>query len=260
MSYILDALNKSEKEKRRHRAPDLGVVHREPAPQRPTSFWMRMVFVFLALSVVGGGAYWLGISTGDSPATGLKESGLITQDSLARGNSDAKPVADASTTTGLTRTNSTDQPPGNTTGPEQARIAPEAATQKFDSPPANASATGEPDSPATTRVNPPGELITPQDFFNRQKPAPPPAAERDVTRIAELPPSIQRQIPDLTFSSHIYSDEPTFRMVNINGRSLREGDMIADGIKLVEISEEGVIMSYLHYTFEVSVLRDWSFN
>ncbi len=79
-------------------------------------------------------------------------------------------------------------------------------------------------------------------------------------RVAELPASVQRQIPDIRFSSHIYANDPSLRMVNINGRIVREGDSVADGISLVKISEDGVVLSYLHYTFEMSVIRDWSFD
>ena len=101
---------------------------------------------------------------------------------------------------------------------------------------------------ASTRQEKP-QLITPQDAFRS-----------DPVRISELPLNVQRQIPDMVFSSHLYADEADFRMVNINGRMYRENEMVSDGVKLIEITEQGVVLTYLHYTFEVSVLQDWSFN
>ena len=58
----------------------------------------------------------------------------------------------------------------------------------------------------------------------------------------------------------MYADDNRFRMVNINGNMFQEGDYIAEGIRLERISEEGVVLNYLHYTFEISVIRDWSFR
>jgi general secretion pathway protein B len=79
-------------------------------------------------------------------------------------------------------------------------------------------------------------------------------------RIAELPLNVQRQIPDITFSSHIYASDPSLRVVNINNRSIREGDYISDDVKLLDITEDGVVLSYLHYRIEMNVIRDWSFD
>ena len=75
-----------------------------------------------------------------------------------------------------------------------------------------------------------------------------------------MPASVQRQIPDMRFSSHIFADAADLRMVSINGKSVREGDVVAEGIRLIEITEEGVVLTFRHYTFEMSVLRDWSFD
>ena len=86
------------------------------------------------------------------------------------------------------------------------------------------------------------------------------STKRPVSKITALPTNIQRQIPDLKFSSHLYADDSSFRMVNINGNMFHEGDIIAEGIQLERISEEGVVLNYLHYTFELSVIRDWSFQ
>ena len=79
-----------------------------------------------------------------------------------------------------------------------------------------------------------------------------------VTSITELPTNIQEDISGISISSHIYADDPSLRMVNINGRSVHEGDIVAAGIRLVEISEEGVILSYQHYIFEMNIIRGWS--
>ena len=78
--------------------------------------------------------------------------------------------------------------------------------------------------------------------------------------VSELPRDIQSQIPDLRFSSHWFNSDRSFRRVSINGKMLAEGEYVKDELRLEEITEEGVILNYMHYTFEISVLRDWSYN
>lgn len=79
-------------------------------------------------------------------------------------------------------------------------------------------------------------------------------------RLASLPIELQRQIPDMSFSSHIYASDTTLRMVNINNREFYEGDTIAPGIHLNAITEDGVVLTYNQYTFTLPVIRDWTFE
>ena len=83
---------------------------------------------------------------------------------------------------------------------------------------------------------------------------------REPVSIARLPQRVQQQIPDIAFSSHIYADDPSLRMVGINGVNRYEGDLIADDLVLEEITEEGIVMSLGNYAFTMSVLRDWSYS
>ena len=181
MSYILDALNKSEQEQKSRQVPGLDSIHdsrawRKQAAKKPFGWF------FAVLAVLGGLIlfYW----------TTLNES-LV-------------PSAQTSI--------------GTDPKPEKAI------------------------TPAETHKNLPVEVTAPAELVS----------------IAELPLAVQREIPDIIFSSHIYADDSALRMVNINGQNIREGDTITDGIKLVEISEEGVVLGYRHYTFAMSIIRDWT--
>jgi hypothetical protein len=49
-------------------------------------------------------------------------------------------------------------------------------------------------------------------------------------------------------------------MVSINGRFMREGDRISANLVLRQITEEGVVLQYGDRVFQMSVLRDWSFE
>jgi general secretion pathway protein B len=79
-------------------------------------------------------------------------------------------------------------------------------------------------------------------------------------QIRDLPYSVQQEIPEMRFSSHIFAEDPSLRLVNINGSNIREGSHVTKGIRLLEITEEGVLLRYQNYTFKMSVLRDWTFD
>ena len=217
MSYILDALNKSEQEQRKKRiVPGLDAGHRAGEPgRRPLWPWMLGICVLLAANAAGM-YWWMG--------------------------RDATPAPIA----------------------ERAAPAEPAATAQSPAPvPAAPAQVVEPVQPQPTVDASEGEvLITPADFEAR--PARAAANSNDaglseVVSINALPTGIQRQLPDLVFSSHIFASDADLRMVNINGKSLREGDEVSEGLTLGAITEEGVVLTYQDYRFEVSVLRDWSF-
>jgi general secretion pathway protein B len=83
-------------------------------------------------------------------------------------------------------------------------------------------------------------------------------AYTDVLNINDLPLSVQRQIPDLSFSTHIFASDAAWRMVGINGNSRREGDKIDNNLVLQEITEQGVILGFKGYSFSMGVVKNWS--
>ena len=225
MSYILEALNKSEQERRGSKTPDINTIHRAP-PGKTTKGapWLAIIIVFGLLNSAALG-YWFWTSSAEtSQATPLADSG---QGQASTPTQTPKSSPTLSSTTSPT----TQQKLPTTAAPQNLAVAdPTAATDEYQNQPT---------------------VITPTSVY---KPG------TEAVRITELPTNVQRQIPNLVFSSHLYSDDGDFRMVNINGKMIREGDMVASDLRLLEITEEGVILGYLHYVFEASVLRDWSFN
>lgn len=83
---------------------------------------------------------------------------------------------------------------------------------------------------------------------------------RNVVRISQLPDSVQRNLPDLKYSGHLYSSNPLRRKLIINGRSMREGEWVNNNLQLDEITMDGAIFSYKEYYYQVELLRNWSVN
>jgi general secretion pathway protein B len=72
-----------------------------------------------------------------------------------------------------------------------------------------------------------------------------------------LPPEIQQQLPSMRFDSHLYSDDADFRSVIVNGQLLRENDWVSDDLLLFKITELGVILRFGSYAFQMPIVEGW---
>jgi len=61
------------------------------------------------------------------------------------------------------------------------------------------------------------------------------------------------EVPKLKFAGHTYAKTPAQRMIIINGQILREGDVIASGTRLMEITWEGVVIDFKGARFLVKI-------
>jgi len=88
-----------------------------------------------------------------------------------------------------------------------------------------------------------------------------PATEDDVIYdIAELPEDVKRNLPAITFAGHVYSSSKSQRSVMLNGKKMREGEEVAKGMVLDQITVEGVVFRSQGYRFKLGALQDWSFQ
>jgi general secretion pathway protein B len=79
------------------------------------------------------------------------------------------------------------------------------------------------------------------------------AQETKIIAMAELPLAIQREIPMMTISGYAYSSVPKERSVGINERLLQEGEYLAPGLRLEQIGADGLVFSYKKYLFRHSL-------
>lgn len=80
-----------------------------------------------------------------------------------------------------------------------------------------------------------------------------PSQEHKVVAMSALPLAIQQEIPTMAISGHAYSVIPKERIVGINDRLLQEGEYLVPGLKLEHITEDGLIFSYKKYLFRHSL-------
>jgi len=96
----------------------------------------------------------------------------------------------------------------------------------------------------------------------KSAPAPPPVQvstpKQAIPQRDELPADIQQHIPFMEFSAHVYSSNPLHRSIVINGRFMEEGDMFASDLSLSEITPKGAIFDYQGQLFHQNVVSAWN--
>ena len=84
---------------------------------------------------------------------------------------------------------------------------------------------------------------------------------REVSSLSELPDTVRKDLPKVVFSGHLYSSDPNSRVVFVDqGRSVKEGGQIVDELILHEITPTGVVVEFRGYLIEIGVLQNWTLN
>jgi general secretion pathway protein B len=273
MSFILDALKKLEQKRLQGSVPDLMTTHdSEPDKKKKRSLWPFLLLAALLLNTVFL-MIWLRPWESEKPE-------IYTQSAVEQQHKQTKtePVMESSITqlpelerppdrdesnsheikesekTVLTDPHTSDEKPvieqERSMFPEQ-EVQAEAGGQE--------EVLGEPepeDETIASIVIPPAvkeevpemnRTLTEDELsVNNKK-----ESENKVLDINDLPQSVRGDLPDITISGHIYSDDPASRIVNINSRIIREGEFAAQNLKVTEITESGVIFSYQGLRFRM---------
>jgi len=239
MSYILDALRKSETERRQGKIPDLGqqvqLIHKPRKKAVPAAVWVAVALTInaIVLAVI----FW----PGGAPATGES----------AGDNAEVSDTTPEDAASEVVTPVQNQQDGGQTSPPDTGAVQPETSSAAEEEPTNAISESGE----AEPRLRP--TVIVPNRTEVNSVPVLPEQEPTGrVPHLVELPLPFQKSIPDLIFNSHIYSSEPSARRVMINNQYMRTGDSFS-GIRVERITEEGVVLSKNGRQFRVGVVRDW---
>jgi len=213
MSYILEALKKSDKERQRDEIPDLQADHSLPPLRRqekkPSSYRMFVVLI-AGLACAGSLWYWLSERKTAAPVN-------ISQQIASAPAPAPAPVGEK-------------QPSVKSQPAEKPVVVPVVIKEEI--------AKNSPPLPVETIPSPPP--ISPE-------------TKTVVPLMEDLPLSIRAGIPDLTFAGHVYSDLAKKRLIIINNRIVREGDLIDNGLSLEQIDSDGVVLRYERSVFRVKL-------
>jgi general secretion pathway protein B len=238
MSFILDALKKSEGERQRQSGP--GVFQpRVASPRARLPLWALALGALLGVNLLV--LIWLVTRPDAAPP--------------------ASAALDASTQRSATAAVPVAMPPSAVDPPAPA---PRAAAATAPGPaigaatPFNPPLIVEPSlrTPATAAGAPGAVAPNPNDFLPAQPPAigdsgaPTPAggvvASAATGSVATRESLLARgqQVPEAALSLHVYDPAPSRRFVFVNGQRAVEGDALPGGLRVEQIVPEGVILAW----------------
>jgi general secretion pathway protein B len=245
MSFILDALKKSESDRQRQASPALFEV-KVAAPRRRFPPWAAAVGVLLGVNVLFLG--WLVLRRQDAPAPAAIAAAAPTP---AAQPATMAPLP-AATTSGAPR--GTLMVPTTVYVPAQVEI-PGALAANAAQPAPQPGVTGPSITPPLAeepRLQE-HEQAVPPDYDQRDyRPAITPAQAGAIAaarRNGDLPSRDDvvaqgSQVPDLRLDLHVYDTDPANRFVFINMRKLKEGETLPEGVRVEQITATGVELSY----------------
>lgn len=205
MSFILDALKKSESERHRQSGPVLMDVRIAPPRRRiPPWAWVIAAVLVVNLGVLAW-ILWLSPGPGAAPAV---------------------PMATAPQAT-----------PAPAAAPPAAPMVP--APAPLDTGPAPALAAGatapEPATQPLPTAPPPSEVTALPAAQNIDVSTLPKVSDMLAAGVV---------LPQLQLSWHVYDAVPSSRYVLLNGARLREGDSTSDGVRVAAIAPTGVVVEW----------------
>lgn len=206
MSFILDALRKSELERQRQSGPSIAEL---PVARDDRRLPWALLAIGLLLAVNVGVLlfFLLRDTTGAIPTIGA--------------SSTAAPVVAA--------------PVATAPMPLPVNVSPAADLPDFDAQVSEADALPEASSPPPA---PDPTLLpdAPVTYSAAVEELPPP--------IDDLPTQTTAGLPELSIDLHIYADDPAKHVVFINGRRYQRGGVLVEGPTVEEINREGAVLSY----------------
>lgn len=225
MSFILDALRKSEIERQRQSGPNIAEL---PLAREDRRLPVALVAIGLLLAVNVGVLLFFLLRDG-APEAAVEPAAIVAPPPAAAAPAAAPPTTTAAlqpapaTGTASTGTASTGAASPSVVYEESPEIYPsqgyaEPATTAFPDP------TLLPDAPPATS----GGTVS----YGEE----PQQGAVPVESVAGMPP--------LSVDLHIFSDNPAKRAVFINGRRYTQGATIAEGALVEEITRDGVILSF----------------
>lgn len=232
MSYILDALKKSEQERGHGSAPSVQTLHSSSLNYHSNKTQLWPYFLLAAIGINLAALFYFIVAKTDVEAIAREQ-----EDSRERqAITETKPVISGTTQTGIVNI---------VPAAAEASDKAESIVYKPVSMPGTDRKTGLKTVVASTQT---AAVETGQLQH----------ARNTVLEMDELPLDVVQQIPVLEFSAHVYSSNPLQRSIVINGRFMEEGDRLAGDLFLNEITPDGAIFDFQGQLFHQGVVSAWN--
>jgi general secretion pathway protein B len=259
MSFILDALRKSEHARQRQGGPGLAEVA-VATPKTKTSVWATAAVALLVANLIAVGVLMLrrgrAPDAADAASIATRSPTASQSPAAARTNTPA-PSAAAETATVTTPPPATSaplarEPAGNVPPMLQPAdaTAPGAGTRNpLEDEMADGTMPADPvlaERGASVPAGPPAVTeygTRPGSVIYEASPGGGTAAEPapDLPTIDDV--ALQGGVPEMHIDLHVYADNPQERFVFVNKRKYREGETLQEGPRVEEITRNGVVLS-----------------
>ena len=226
MSYILDAIKKSEAERGHGSIPGLQTVHSSSLNYKTEAkqFWPYIIISLLLLNLGGFIFYYFKEQNlTPSPVNSAEQTRPMPADTQLSAANKPLSVLEKKTEPVISVT---DTPTQVTTGSEQTV-------------PQYNAITAEDTETIPIRNN---QVVD------------------ETYTIEDLPEDIKQRIPMMDFTGHVFSSNPKQRSIIINGSFMEEGNAINHELTLTEITSKGALFSIQGVHFEIGVLTGWKLN
>jgi general secretion pathway protein B len=238
MSFILDALKKSEIERQRQTVPGL-MDARSRARRNRLPVWALVLAVLLGINLL---ALTFVLMRNSAPAA------RVPQPAQARPTSDAAspPAAEHFSPLDATPVYAQEIPVTGASGaaaPESPTTSPPPASPPMTprSPLARLGTAGGPGTAPLRVTHRPDPVLSDADMeANSQEILP---------SINEISLSGEQALPELHLDVHVYSTKPADRFVYINMRKYHEGATLQEGPTVERIRRDGVVLNYQNLRF-----------
>jgi len=253
MSYILDALKKSEQERERERGsiPSIASMHAVDVSEEHKSTTTAWLYVVAVLILLGGGvfAYFYLYSFQGSPVS-VAQAPVLTENTAVDGDVLANLPAIPKSVPQINKVQPTPAPLPKTDN----KTVSATQTNQFDQQkPAPKVVFSKQHLQADGSV----PVVSERAADNV---ASEPRVKKDVVLlISQLPDAVRKQIPAISFAGHVYSSTRKRSSVMINDRKMREGESVNAELTLVAITPTGAEFKFQGYTFILNALQDWSY-
>ena len=240
MSYILDALKKSEQERGHGNIPSVQTVHSSSLNYRDekNTYWPYILIAAITVNILVVLYFIL-----DREPAVIDQN--ITADQTAIKNSrehekniiDNISETDAHTTTQATAASISDK---QTTREEliPPHEAPHSSEEKFAT------------SDEHIADNASETMTTVSDNTHIE-------TNIETIDFYDLPESIKQQLPTITISAHVYSSNPLQRSIVINNNFIEEREYVLDDLILHEITSNGAVFDFNSTRFSYPVVSSW---
>lgn len=232
MSFILDALRKSEQQRQRQAGPGLATVP-EADPRRGLPLWIVMLGVLLLLNVLVLGALLLTDRAPRRADTDL--AATVPAPGAAPRVTPPEPAPSAAPSRQAPLALPT-RPPRNEVRPLTTEVAPPAPTAP------TRSSTAEPASAPPSRATASAAPAAPDRS----------AEDARLPRFTDLVVRGELNVPHMHLDIHVWSGNPAERFVFINMRRYNEGQATQEGPRVERIARDGVVMDHQGQRFFLS--------